>query len=68
MDGKILSVFYKFESVEKLYIFFPLTYNSRRYYERQSEVKGTFSKVGEMTGNKTLTRNISAKERFPLLH
>lgn len=51
---------------ESLHFFF-LTHNSKRYYRRQSEVKGTFSKVGAMSRNKTLTRNISVKAKF-LLH
>lgn len=51
-----------------VFFFFSLTYNSKRYYGRPSGVKGTFSKVRAMSRYKTLSRNISVREKFLLLH
>lgn len=52
----------------RIFYCFPLTHNSRRHYRRKSEVKRTFSKIGAMRRNETLTWNISAEEKFLLLH
>lgn len=60
--------FFKSSDLKNLCIFFFfLTHNPKRYYKRQSGGKGTFSKVRAMSRYKTLTRNISVREKFLLL-